>query len=60
METKDAGYAIRQKSARTGDLRVVAIGGGMLLPREATPFHVEHAIALSVRTRTALPCHPSR
>src|ERR1700751_1013302 len=28
METKDAGYAIRQKGARTGDLRVVAIGGG--------------------------------
>src|SRR5499427_3236418 len=28
METKDAGYAIREKSARTGDLRVVAIGGG--------------------------------
>ena len=28
METKDAGCAIREKSARTRDLRVVAIGGG--------------------------------
>ncbi len=26
---------------------MVAIGGGALLPREATPYHVEHAIALS-------------
>ena len=26
---------------------MVAIGGGMLMPREGTPFHVEHAIRLS-------------
>ena len=26
---------------------MVAIGGGELLPREATPYHVEHTIALS-------------
>ena len=28
METKDIGCAIREKTARAGDLRVVAIGGG--------------------------------
>jgi peptidase E len=33
--------------AEDGRRHVVAIGGGMMLPREATPFHVEHAIKLS-------------
>jgi peptidase E len=33
--------------AADGRRHVVAIGGGRLLPREATPYHVEHTIALS-------------
>jgi peptidase E len=33
--------------AEDGRRHVVAIGGGMMLPREATPFHVEYAIKLS-------------
>ena len=26
---------------------MIAIGGGMLMPRAGTPYHVQHAIALS-------------
>jgi peptidase E len=33
--------------AADGRRHVVAIGGGTLMPREATPFHVEYAIKLS-------------
>jgi peptidase E len=33
--------------AADGRRHVVAIGGGMMLPRAGTPYHVEHAIALS-------------
>ena len=33
--------------AADGRRHVVAIGGGMLMPREAVPFHVEYAIKLS-------------
>jgi peptidase E len=33
--------------AADGRRHVVAIGGGMLMPREAIPFHVEYAIKLS-------------
>jgi peptidase E len=33
--------------AADGRRHVVAIGGGMLMPRDGTPFHVQHAIALS-------------
>jgi peptidase E len=33
--------------AADGRRHVVAIGGGRLLPRESTPYHVEHTIALS-------------
>jgi peptidase E len=33
--------------AADGRRHVVAIGGGMLMPRDRTPFHVEYAIKLS-------------
>ena len=33
--------------AADGRRHVVAIGGGMMMPREAIPFHVEYAIELS-------------
>jgi peptidase E len=33
--------------AADGRRHVVAIGGGMMMPREGIPYHVEHAIALS-------------
>ncbi len=33
--------------AADGRRHVVAIGGGMLMPRDAVPFHVEYAIKLS-------------
>src|ERR1700729_176619 len=40
--------------AADGRRHVVAIGGGMMLPREGIPFHVEHAIALSGKTAPRL------
>jgi peptidase E len=33
--------------AADGQRHVLAIGGGMLMPRDATPLHVQHAIELS-------------
>ena len=37
----------RHGMAADGQRHVIAIGGGMLMPREAVPFYVEYAIELS-------------
>ena len=37
----------RHDMAADARRHVVAIGGGMMLPREAIPYHVEYAIELS-------------
>jgi peptidase E len=37
----------RHGMAADGQRHVIAIGGGMMMPREAVPFYVEHAIELS-------------
>ena len=39
--------------AADGRRHVVAIGGGMLMPRDAIPFHVEYAIKLSGKADAA-------
>jgi peptidase E len=40
--------------AADGQRHVVAIGGGMMQPRDATPYHVEYAIKLSGKTTPRL------
>jgi peptidase E len=40
--------------AADGRRHVVAIGGGMLMPRGGTPYHVQHAIALSGKSAPRL------
>jgi len=40
--------------AADGRRHVVAIGGGMMLPRGGIPYHVEHAIALSGKSAPRL------